>query len=100
MFTVHVAMLIFNVYVLQSGNWLTNYVQGWGTITLYTVDFIYMMLFLTLIFLSMHLTNRNKKFVPYIYITSTLLGVLSVMIFVLLAFEIFEVTSGSNSFLN
>ena len=70
-------------------------------ITIYTVDLVYVMLFLTLIFFSMHLTNKNKKFIPYIYATSTLLGILSVVIFVLLGFEaVTSLTSGQSIILN
>lgn len=99
MFTVHIAMILFKVTVI-SGSFISNYLTGEGGIFLiYTVDFIYLMSFLALIFFSMHLTNRNQKFVPYIYAVATLLGILSIMIFVLLAFEIFSVTEASKNFI-
>ena len=90
LFTSHVAMVAFGIYVLNGGNFVSNLFYGWQTIVMYTVDFIYIMLFLTLIFFSMNMTNKNKKFVPYIYITSTMLGLLSITIFVLLSLEIFS----------
>lgn len=54
----------------------------------YTVDFIYVMTYLGFIFKSMHLTNKNHKFIPFIYGASTLLGVLSLIIFVILGVDL------------
>lgn len=48
------------------------------------IDFIYVMLFLGLIFKSIHFTNRNEKFIPYIYIVSTIFGMLAITIFIVL----------------
>ena len=100
LFTAHVAMIAFRIYILEGGT-LSNYFQGWGVLIIYTVDLIYVMLFLTLIFFSMHLTNKHKKFIPYIYATSTLLGILAVVIFVLLGFEaVTSLTSNESIILN
>ncbi len=36
-------------------------------------------------FFSLHLTNSNKRYKPYLYVVSTLLGVFSIVVFAVLA---------------
>ena len=90
LFTIHVAMIAFtqdalyylnnNVIQIFSGQFLNGFV--------YTIDFIYVLVFMGFIFYSMHLTNKNPKFVPFIYGSSTLLGCLSLTIFIILAVDL------------
>lgn len=56
----------------------------------YTIDFIYVLLIMTVVFLSLHLTNRHKRFIPYIYGISTLFGLFMVCVFLVLAVDIFR----------
>ena len=90
LFTIHVAMIAFTSDVLSQLNsavipiFTGEFLNGF----VYTIDFIYVMVYLSFIFFSMHLTNKNNKFVPYIYATSSLLGVLSIIIFVILAVDL------------
>lgn len=56
----------------------------------YTMDFIYVMLIMTIVFLSLHLTNRHKRFMPYIYGVSTLFGLFMVCVFLVLVVDIFR----------
>jgi len=57
-------------------------------ISIFLVLFIFMMMVGGLIFFSMHLTNKNKKFRPYIYGSTTFLGVFSFIIFIILMVDI------------
>jgi hypothetical protein len=54
----------------------------------YTVDFIYAMMFYGLVFKSMLLTNRNDKFQRYIYGVSTVYGFFTLMVIGVLLFDI------------
>lgn len=90
LFTIHVAMIAFtqdalvylnnDVIPIFDGSFLNGFV--------YTIDFIYVLVFLGFIFYSMHLTNKNSRFVPFIYATSTLLGILSMVIFIILGVDL------------
>ena len=46
------------------------------------------MLVLSLIFLSMHLTNSNKRYKPYIYAISTLFGLFGIAVFLVLTIDV------------
>jgi hypothetical protein len=46
------------------------------------VVFIYALLILAMIFFSLHLDYKNKKFIYYGYLVSTLLGVFTMLTFI------------------
>lgn len=48
------------------------------------MDFIYVMFMLGFIFKSIHFTHITKKFVPYVYIMSTIMGMFSFAVFLVL----------------
>lgn len=54
----------------------------------YTMDFIYVMLIGTIVFYSLHLTNNDKKFKPYIYAVSTIFGIFMLCVFGVLFVDI------------
>lgn len=105
MYTIHIAMYTFQtnviVYVLQqlgiindSASATQNQVVG---IFVYTVDFIYVMVFFGLIFYSMHLTNREARFKTFYYGVSTTYGLFSFAVFGVLIFDIITgFASGKN----
>ena len=91
LFTVHIAMEAFRADVLTKvlGGVVPNPEKSeFYNSFVYTVDFIYVMLVGSIIFYSLHLTNNNKKFKPYIYAVSTLLGIFSVIVFLVLLVDI------------
>lgn len=51
------------------------------------MDFIYVMLMLGLVFKSMHFTHRTERFIPYIYIMSTIMGMFSIAVFIVLFYD-------------
>jgi hypothetical protein len=55
---------------------------------IYTIDFIYVMLILSIVFFSLHLTNSNKKFKPYVYLVSTCFGLFAICVFLVLAVDV------------
>lgn len=57
-------------------------------IFVFTVDFIYVMMFLGLVFYSMHLTNRDSKFKAFFYGVSTAYGIFSISVFGVLMYDI------------
>lgn len=95
MFTVHIAMYAFQTEViyniLKSTNnmgddkWQDNPMYG---IFVYVADFIYVMMFLGLVFYSMHLTNRESKFKTFFYGVSTVCGLFSLSVFGVLLYDI------------
>jgi hypothetical protein len=93
LFTVHIAVTVFRydvmTAVLEDNPVVAPLVSdGLYNILVFIIDFIYIMLYLGLIFFSMHLTNKDKRFIPYVYITSTMLGLLSWAIFIVLFIDI------------
>jgi len=49
------------------------------------------------VFFSLHLTNKNPKFVPYIYSISTIYGLFSLMIFAVLIIDVIRGLIGEAS---
>jgi hypothetical protein len=56
----------------------------------FTMDFIYVLLITTIIFLSLHLNHKHKRFIPYIYGISTLFGLFMACVFLVLIVDIFR----------
>lgn len=84
MFTMHIAMLAFRLDVLE--RYLGKTV---GTNALdyfvYTMDFIYALMFVSVVFFSLNFKNNSKYFIPLIYTVSTVLGIfIWIIMFVLL----------------
>ena len=48
------------------------------------MDFIYVMLMFGFVFYSMHFTHRHKRFLPFIYAISTIMGVFAIIVLVVL----------------
>ncbi len=91
-FTIHIAMFAFRSDVLADLDLLG---PTFYDAFVYTVDFIYIANFLGLVFFSMHLTSRNTKFMPYIYIASTLFGLFSLIIFIVLTYDLITGLAGN-----
>ena len=94
LFTVHIAMDAFRQDVLTKllagvVNDSNNQSQLYNAFVL-TMDFIYILLLMTIIFYSLHLTNNHKRFKPYIYGVSTLFGIFMVVVFLVLSVDIFR----------
>ena len=53
----------------------------------YAIDLIYVMSMFALILFSMHFSHRNPKFVSFVYGISTLFGVLAIIIFIVLIYD-------------
>ena len=93
LFTVHIAMDAFRSDVLVK---LLKGVVGdpnnsqFFNAFVYTIDFIYVLLIMTIVFFSLHLPNRHKKFMPYIYGISPLFGLFMVCVFLVLVVDIFR----------
>lgn len=91
LFTVDIAMQAFRADILtkvlggivpdSSDNQLYN-------AFVYTIDFIYVLLIISIVFFSLHLTNGNKKFKPYLYAISTIFGMFSVIVFTVLFVDV------------
>ena len=61
------------------------------------MDFLYALMFFGIIFLSIHLTHSNKKFIYYIYFFSTVFGLFSVITFVVILVDIIKGFAGGNN---
>ena len=59
------------------------------------MDWIYVMFVLTMIFFSIHLTNSNARYKPYIYAISTLFGLFGLMVFLVLTIDVVRGLSDS-----
>lgn len=88
LFTIHISMFAFR-------DWFFGYVLNNLTSTefrttefynsfVFAIDFIYIMLMLGFVFKSIHFTHITKKFIPYIYTMSTIMGLFSFIVFLVL----------------
>lgn len=95
MYTVHIAMFTFQtdvivttlqrLNIMQYSEEATNRVAG---LFVYIIDLIYVLIFLALVFYSMHLTNRENRFKGFFYGVSTLYGLFSISVFGVLIYDI------------
>ena len=102
LFTIHVAMQAFQTDVIipilvSTGLVTSPDMTPINQIFVYLVDFLYVMVFLGLVFYSMHLTNRHPKFKPFIYGTSTLYGIFSLVIIAVFVYDIARGFMGDSS---
>lgn len=58
------------------------------------MDFIYVMMYLSIIYYSIHLTHSNKKFIYYIYLFSTLFGLFALTTFVIFFVDVIKGFAG------
>lgn len=83
--------------VVKSSDASKNNVVG---IFVYVIDFIYAMIFLGLVFFSMHLTNRETRFRGFFYGVSTVYGIFSIAVFGVLLYDMITgFFSGKSEFL-
>jgi hypothetical protein len=54
----------------------------------YTMDFIYVVLMLSIVFFSLHLQSTAKKFKTFLYGVSTVLGIFSIAVFIVLLVDV------------
>jgi chitin synthase len=58
------------------------------------MDLLYIFMFSSVVFLSIHLTHSNKKFIYFIYLISTLYGIFSVTTFVVILIDLINGFAG------
>jgi hypothetical protein len=90
-FSIHISMKIFQEYAL------TKILKGVASSLdqnlvynsfYYTIDSIYLITICSLVFYSLHLNNNNIKFKPFLYAVSTILGIFSLVILMVLVADI------------
>jgi hypothetical protein len=52
------------------------------------MDFLYILIVFAIVYYSLNLTHSNKHFYRLIYVCSTLLGILAIVAYVVLAYSI------------
>lgn len=89
MFTVSVAMQAFRDDVLV--NFFSNIIPYDSEIYnafVLVMNCIYAMLWLGFILYSIHMNNKNKQFISYIYAASTVFGIFSLIVMIVLSVDI------------
>jgi|JI6StandDraft_1071083.scaffolds.fasta_scaffold179460_1 hypothetical protein len=91
LFTVHLAMEAFRDDVLVKV--LQGIVENPSTSEVYnafvyTMDFLYVLLILTIIFFSLHMRGNHERFKPYLYAISTILGLFMFGVMITLTVDI------------
>ena len=61
------------------------------------INFLYAMLWFGFILFIIHMNNKNKKFISYIYATSTIFGIFSLIVMVVLTVDIIRGLIGDSS---
>jgi hypothetical protein len=83
LFTVHIAMDAFrqDVLIMLLTDIIPDpYHSEFYNAFVYTMDFIYTILLMSIIFLSLHMNNKDENFIPYIYLVSTIYGVFMLVV--------------------
>lgn len=91
LFTVHIAMESFRedvlLFVLQ-GVVTDGQNSKVYNAFVYSIDFFYVLLLITIIFLSLHFKNNHKRFKPYLYGISTIFGLFFIAVFIVLGVDV------------
>ena len=61
------------------------------------MDFLYCLMFFGIIFLSVHLTHSNKRFIYYIYFFSTCFGLFATVTFIIILVDTIKGFVGANN---
>ena len=102
LFTFHLTMQSFKEKVLrdtfnaQDQNSIGNIIFG---TFISIMDFIYIVMLYSVVYLSVHLTHSKKKFIYYIYLFSTLFGLFGMMTFVIFMIDAIKGLSGQDNFI-
>lgn len=98
MFTVSVAMQAFRADVLTKffADIIPYNSEIYNAFVL-VMNFIYALLWLGFILYSIHMNNKNPKFISYIYATSTIMGIFSLVVMVVLTVDIIRGLIGDSS---
>jgi chitin synthase len=92
LFTVHMSMVAFEadalssiinpvLFGLESSHKIPFFIE--------TIDFIYVMFLLAVVYFSLNLTYNQKRFKHLLYFASTVFGILSLIVFVVLVKDLF-----------
>lgn len=99
-FTIHISMMAFQVDVLQKvlqpieASSKTN--DQMLKFFVFTIDLIYALVLMAILYYSLTTTSNKPIFKPIIYLTSTILGLLSLAVFIVFLVDIIRgLTSGN-----
>lgn len=98
MFTVSVAMQAFRADVLTKffADIIPYNSEIYNAFVL-VINCLYALLWLGFILYSIHMNNKNKKLISYIYATSTIFGIFSLIVMVVLTVDIIRGLTGESS---
>lgn len=96
LFTVSIAMQVFVTDVLN-GVLAAIIPSAVSDAFVYIINFVYIITTSGFIFYSMNLSNRDKKFIPFIYGVSTMLGIFSLGVFAILLLDIIRGSDSCNN---
>ena len=75
---------------------VTDVTQSVSRFFTYTINFIYSLFVLGLVIYSMHINTKNKRFLSFIYLISTIFGVFSLIVFIVLLIDLIRGLGGSS----
>lgn len=96
-FTVHISMKAFYFDALQPlfSSMINQSYSKMIPFFVNFMDFIYVMVILSLIYMSLNLNYTDKIFKRMIYSTATVMGVFSVIVFIVLVVDLFRGMTGT-----
>ena len=96
MFTVHIAVTAFRFDVLS--RWLSSTISSQVLdFFVYTMDFIYALMFGNIVFFSLHFKNTDKNFKSYLYLISTTFGLFMLVVIGVLLVDVIRGLVNSSS---
>lgn len=100
LFTFHLTMQTIRQQYLIDVFAITD-ATGFGSVIYNTfvniMDFFYAVMFFGVVFLSIHLTHGNKRYIYYVYFFSTMYGLFSLLTFIVILVDIAKGFSGLDS---
>ena len=86
LFTIQVSLLSIDDLLKRSLGKI--YSDSVSLFFVYLVMFFYVLLLLSLILRSLHFKSKDKSFYPFLYFASTMLGIISIIIIAIFAYDV------------
>lgn len=88
LFAMHISMLVFRQDVLSQLDNIFPPDSLFFDAFVFTIDFIYILYLAGIVVKSVYLKSDNSRFIPFIYIASSLFGLFTIIIFIMLIYDL------------
>ena len=94
--TIELEVVKFLISGLLNQGAVTDVTESVSRFFTYTINFIYTLFILGLVLYSMYVNTKNRRFLSYIYLLSTIFGILSLIVFIVLLVDLIRGLGGAS----